>query len=320
MKMRKGLTYLAFLVILALSITATCIAAPGVALTTKPIAPAYKMAVTTVPSTSGTTSQAPNEQPPRMMNGARGAMMNVSNPMQALVTLSGKTQVELVAAYPKMNPWQIANKLGILDALKAAVLKDAQTSLAALVASGKITSAVSATKYAQVQKMVGAITAANVDAQPQMPAGGKQGGAKFQQGFAQANPIQLLSTITGKTPQALNTAYPQTTAWQMAQKLGVLDTLKTNFLAASKTSLDTMVTNGKMTSAQETTIYTNLQQQVSKIDGINTVVLGNQRGMGGFRGGRRGGCKKPPAASGSSSSTPSTPSVPSTSSTSSANA
>ncbi len=287
MKMRKGITYGAFLVILALSITATCMAAPGAAATTnKGNAPAYKMASTTVPSSSSTGDVA--KQPPKMMGGEKCGIPMMGDPMKALITLSGQTKEALVAAYPNMNPWQIANKLGKLEELKTAVLKDMRASLDALVASGKLTSAAADEKYTIMAKPISAITSATVDTLKQ-PMGGKEGNRGFEKGFAMVDPMQLLITISGKTQADLVAAYPQNTVWQMAQKLGVLDTLKAKFLADTKTALDTAVTNKKMTSDEETKIYTDLQARVAKIDGTSIVVLGNERGFGG----PRGGCKGP---------------------------
>jgi hypothetical protein len=100
--------------------------------------------------------------------------------------------------------------------------------------------------------------------------------------------MKQLSQITGISVNDLIAKYPQKTSWQIAYQLGKLDVLKSAVLADHKKMLDQLVKDGKITSADSTKIYADLQNRINAIDGKNTVILGKPSYMPKFKNGTNG--------------------------------
>lgn len=104
-------------------------------------------------SSSATSSQnAPQHKP--HCGGDFGAM-------KALSKITGTSVEDLTAKYPQKTSWQIAKKLGKLDALKKEYLAEKKAFLDKLTADGKMTADKAAKIYQELQKRVAAIDGVN---------------------------------------------------------------------------------------------------------------------------------------------------------------
>lgn len=135
------------------------------------------------------------------------------------------------------------------------------------------------------------VSAATNTTVPNSTPSSKQGvndGAKCKCMKGSHGSMKQLSQITGISIEDLHKKYPQKTSWQIALQLGKLDALKSAVLAEHKKMLDTLVKNGKITSADSTKMYADLQKRINAIDGKNTVILGKPTYMPKFKGGVNG--------------------------------
>lgn len=100
---------------------------------------------------------------PQKFNGHPGRLrdMHCGHGMSALSKVTGKTESELAAQFPQQTAWQIAYKLGKLDALKKEVLAQHKEMLDRMEADKKITAQEAANRLADFQKRVGAIDGKN---------------------------------------------------------------------------------------------------------------------------------------------------------------
>jgi hypothetical protein len=86
--------------------------------------------------------------------------------------------------------------------------------------------------------------------------------------------MQLLSKITGKSVEELETQYPQKTAFQIAKSLGKLDELKKSYLDNAKSAIDGLVENKKISKEDGAAMYKDIEKRINAIDGVNIVVPG----------------------------------------------
>jgi hypothetical protein len=98
--------------------------------------------------------------------------------------------------------------------------------------------------------------------------------------------LKTLSGITGISVDDILNKYPQKTSWQIAKQLGKLDALKKGFLTNQKTFIDKLVSEGKITAADGTKVYADLQKRVAAIDGTSIVTLGRPGFKPGFKSGK----------------------------------
>lgn len=86
--------------------------------------------------------------------------------------------------------------------------------------------------------------------------------------------MELLSKISGKSVEEIESQYPQKTVWQIAKAMGKLDELKKSFLSEAREKIDKLVSEKKISSEDGEKIYADIEKRVSAIDGVNTVILG----------------------------------------------
>lgn len=113
-------------------------------------------AAVTAPASGNTPPAAGGPRVPGHFHGKKGGSM------QQLSKLTGKSVEELTAKYPQQTAWQIAYKLGKLDALKKAVLTEHKTMLEKMTKDGMITADDQTKMLADLQKRLAAIDGKNI--------------------------------------------------------------------------------------------------------------------------------------------------------------